>query len=335
MADAEEDAHVDTGVERLLARVDDTLWRIAASGDGPAGALCSYVSGGKRLRARLAIAASTVGDSCDSEALVRYASFVEAIHAGGLCHDDVVDRSPRRRGEASLAASLGPRAASLAGLHLLLAAYELVADGDREVREAVGRAAERVASGQVDEMTELHRTDVSVTRYLERCRAKTGALFELAADLGARAGSASSSARRAVARFGAEVGLAFQLIDDVRDLRGEAVVGRPPGTDVREGVYTLPVLLTAQGLHGGGEEVRSALARVRMDAEATAAVERVRQIVSRNGSLAATLRHAHDAMARARECLGSLQGHRRGALRQLLEDLTLLDERSARRATAA
>src|SRR6185436_18661481 len=117
---------------------------------------------------------------------------------------------------------------------------------------------------QAREMCDLYREDVSVEEYLARSSDKTAALFELSARLGAFGGGFGESEQDALSQYGAAVGLAFQLADDVRDMVGGEALGRERGTDVREGVYTLPILLTlAQGLDGA-EALRRAIRSVRL-----------------------------------------------------------------------
>lgn len=287
------------------ARVEGML---AAAGQRlalPADSMGAYLAGGKRLRARLVMLTASLGADTTPGVVARRAAFVELVHAGGLCHDDVVDRSDRRRARPALGAMHGSRTAGLAGLALMLEAYRLIASEPAPVRRMVARAARRVATGQADEMTDLYRVDVEPAAYLDRCRAKTGALFELAADLGARAGGVDEAMRRAVVAFAAEVGLAFQLADDVRDFRGEAVIGREAGTDLREGVYTLPVLLTAAGRHPGGAELRILLGRLRASRGMAvgASIADLTRLLTANGAMRATMVCAHEAVARAFDAL--------------------------------
>jgi len=316
-------------------RIESLLEKVAKQADGSDGTLRAYVSGGKRLRARLVLATACVGASWDEDDVAAFGAFVELVHAGGLCHDDVVDRSPQRRGRASLAYSHGARAASLAGLHLIIGAYALIADKPRAVRQMVAHAAERVAIGQADEMIDLYRSDVDPEVYVARCRAKTGALFELAAELGGRAGHLDAVVREALGRFGAEVGLAFQLADDVRDLQGDAVVGRAPGTDLREGVYTLPVLKTAQGHHEGAAELRSLLPRIRRASDPTPLIAEVQRLLWRNGSVAATLDFTADVVARALANIEVLAQEVRPTFERFAESTLQTDVRRRGRATAA
>jgi geranylgeranyl pyrophosphate synthase len=223
----------------------------------------TYLAGGKRFRAELLLLVSMASGDEVEERAVRYAAFVEIVHAGGLCHDDIVDRSEFRRGQPSIASVGGTREAMLVGLVLMSHAYGLVACDEDPVRAAVSRAATRVARGQADEMTGLFDATTSPERYLDRCRDKTGALFELSAELGALVGRLESGHAEGVVRFAQRVGLAFQLADDLRDFFGDAVLGRERGIDLREGVYTLPVLMMLHENRPGAHELRQVLDALR------------------------------------------------------------------------
>jgi len=226
---------------RLLAAVEHTMEESVA-GIVIQPVLKRHLSGGKRLRGTLVLLPSTVSSRADCTAAVGFAAAIELIHAGTLCHDDVVDRSDRRRGRPPLGVSVGEHGAALAGLLLMWRAFRLVADQPDDVRTAVARTASQVAAGQAEEMCDCW-IPVSVERYVARLEAKTSSLFELAALLGWRAAGFGRESMTPVLKFANDVGLAFQLADDLRDLTGTADAGRVPGQDLREGVLTLPVLL--------------------------------------------------------------------------------------------
>jgi geranylgeranyl pyrophosphate synthase len=247
-----------------------------------------YLQRGKRLRSKLLLTIGTAGISVASDTLVRYASFVELVHAGGLCHDDVVDRSTTRRGRPSIGALYGIPAASHAGLYLMTRAYECVAGEEVRVRSWVATAATRVARGQAQEMSDLYRDDVSADEYISRASDKTAALFELSARLGAIGGGFGDVEQEVVAEYGATIGLAFQLADDLRDLIGGAALGRERGTDVREGVYTLPLILTLSLGLDGADELRRLMRSVRMRREQQT-IDRCCDIVTSNGGMRAAV----------------------------------------------
>jgi geranylgeranyl pyrophosphate synthase len=167
-------------------------------------------------------------------------------------------------------------------------AFECVAGEDARLRSSVAAAATRVARGQALEMSDLYRDDVSVDEYVSRTSDKTAALFELSAKLGAIGGGFGEVEQDLAAEYGATIGLVFQLADDLRDLMGGAALGRERGTDVREGVYTLPLILTLASGCPGAEELRPLLRRVRMQREQQM-IDRCCDIVLTSGAVDATV----------------------------------------------
>jgi geranylgeranyl pyrophosphate synthase len=177
-------------------------------------------------------------------------------------------------------------------------ALELIAADDQRIRAFVADAAKRVARGQAREMTDLYREDVSVDEYLERAADKTGALFELAARLGGIAGGFDLTEQEILADCGQRIGLAFQLVDDVRDVVGGATLGRERGTDIREGVYTPPVLLTLSERRPGWERLRTAMRHARLHRDQVS-VDTCCEIVTDNGGLAIVITLAREQLKSA------------------------------------
>jgi heptaprenyl diphosphate synthase len=259
--------------------------RLDAAGDALAlGGLAEFVAGGKLLRASLVIQAARLGDMPRPLRTLRYATALELIHAGALCHDDVVDGSRMRRGKPSVMATVGSRAAVLVGLHLIARGAEMLAAEPTEVRRFVARAIRDAARGQVEELHDAFDEHVPPRACLDRARAKTASLYQLGAWLGARSTTLDPPIIDAAAQYGAHFGMAFQLLDDVRDLIGGPGLGREPGTDIRQGVYTLPVLWTLVGPRGDGDRLRRLL---RHSGSAPALAE-ISDLLHRNGSVERT-----------------------------------------------
>jgi octaprenyl-diphosphate synthase len=194
---------------------------------------------------------------------------VELVHMATLVHDDIVDGARLRRGRASAWTAHGAEAARAAGDHLFAAAFAvLAATGSHERVTALADASLALARGEALQRLQRHDPDTPIDAYLERCALKTGSLFEAACVLGG--GSAE---------FGRLLGIAFQIVDDVLDCSGETVeTGKIPGTDLRDGTPTLPLLLAAQEDHVvrralAGGPLEGALVRV----AATGALERARE----------------------------------------------------------
>jgi geranylgeranyl pyrophosphate synthase len=270
--------------DTLRSALDRITGRIA----GDASWLTRHLGGGKLLRARLVMAVADIGGAQHRERALEAAGQIEAIHAGALMHDDIVDGSIVRRGRPTLWRERGTRAALCAGVTVILDAYAGIEPANEARRHALTGHLREIARGQTDELTLLFATSVSPHAYLRRAYAKTGSLHELAARLGAWAGNLDPPTTHAVAQFAGSVGTAFQLVDDVRDLTGEALLGRSPGTDLRAGVYTLPVLLTLAGRHAGGERLHLLLARLSTGGSLGPCVE----LLHANGAVDATLRCA-------------------------------------------
>ncbi len=201
-----------------------------------------------------------------------------------LVHDDLIDGARVRRGRAAAWAEFGPDAARASGDYLFARAFaELAADGTVDDVAFLADACLALARGEALQRRQQHQPDTPVEEYLERCALKTGKLFEAACHLGSGG---------ALGEFGLKLGIAFQIADDVLDCAGESSeTGKIPGTDLREGTPTLPLLLAAQE----DEVVHAALAG--------GPVEGVLVRVAATGALERSLEVARDYAREARESL--------------------------------
>lgn len=204
---------------------------------------------GKRLRPLLLLLAARSYDY-DRDALVTAAAGVEMLHTASLVHDDSIDRAAIRRGLPTLNAQLSSGAVILIGDFLFAQSAILAAATDNT--RVVGIFASSlgdICDGQLREMLDGHRLDQSQAEYERRIYGKTAALFASAAEMGAVIGRAPESHIQALRAFGTDLGLAFQIIDDVLDFREQSMVlGKPAGNDLRQGVVTLPTMLYATHL---------------------------------------------------------------------------------------
>jgi geranylgeranyl pyrophosphate synthase len=222
-----------------LGEVETTL-REAIGGYGEAlgaDAGATLAAGGKRLRPMLVLLCA--GEAGDADRAVRAASAIELVHMATLVHDDVLDEAPLRRGTPTVAATSGRARALATGDLLLSRAFALLADaGDGRAVALLAEAAVALARGELMQRHDAFDTSVSERRYLERCRLKTATLFECACLLG--------HDDQSLRGFGAEVGLAFQLLDDVLDVAGPPErTGKARGTDLLDGTITLPLIEAA------------------------------------------------------------------------------------------
>lgn len=225
-----------------MAEVEERLAAVAVGHGSELGgeAEATLAAGGKRLRPLLVLMAA--GSSAGEQA-VRAAAAVELMHMATLVHDDVLDGAPVRRGRPTVVARAGrDRAQGVGDLLLSRAFAELAYDGgERQVAE-LSSAAIALASGELAQRRDAYDTTISEERYLERCSLKTARLFEAACRVGRVASGAPGTEE--LARFGREIGLAFQQLDDVLDVSGPPErTGKARGTDLLDGTVTLPLIL--------------------------------------------------------------------------------------------
>jgi geranylgeranyl pyrophosphate synthase len=257
-----------SGLDEYLVEVEDGLGEAVLHYPGVVAEVgaSALSAGGKRLRPALSfLSASPTG-----EPPVAAGVAVELVHMATLVHDDLIDGAALRRGRASAWSEHGDGAARAAGDYLFARAFSvLAAQGDAAAVSVLAEAALGLARGEAMQRRQRHDPETTIEAYLERCSLKTGRLFEAACVLGGGSGE-----------YGRLLGIAFQIADDVLDCTGETIeTGKVPGTDLRDGTPTLPLLLAARedtvvrdALAGGPKE--GVLVRV----AATGALERSREL---------------------------------------------------------
>lgn len=200
-------------------------------------------AGGKRLRPLLTLAAARMC-GYEGERHVHLATCVEFIHTATLLHDDVVDESLLRRGLASANAIFGNKASVLVGDFLFARSFQLmVEDGSLKVLGILSGAAATIAEGEVLQLSTQNDLSTPEERYLQVIGGKTAALFTAACQVGAVVAARPMAEEAALAEYGTNLGMAFQLVDDALDyVADEAALGKTVGDDFREGKITLPVL---------------------------------------------------------------------------------------------
>jgi geranylgeranyl pyrophosphate synthase len=221
-----------------LAEVENLL-REQSGGNGEllgADAGATLAAGGKRLRPLLVLLCAGANGG---EEAVRAAAAIELVHMATLVHDDVLDDAPLRRGVPTVAASSGRERAVAVGDLLFSRAFTLLAEHrDGRAVSLLAAASVALAEGELAQRHDAYDTGISDERYLERCRLKTATLFECACLMGRDV--------EALGSFGAQVGLAFQLLDDVLDVSGPTErTGKARGTDLLDGTVTLPLIAAA------------------------------------------------------------------------------------------
>jgi heptaprenyl diphosphate synthase len=293
---------IDAGLER----VEEGLMVEMAFGDDLADVTSRYLlaAGGKRTRPTLALLVAQLGDGA-TDAVVSAAQAVEITHLASLYHDDVMDDAVVRRGVPSAQTKWGNNVAILTGDLLFARASRLVAALGPRAVEIQAQTFERLCLGQLHETVGPEDGEEPVGHYLQVLADKTGSLIATAARFGAMFGGCDDDVVDLVVRYGELVGVAFQLADDVIDLDDDDS-GKRAGTDLRERVPTLPVLLARRAAAAGDADAAAALALVDGpldgDDELARAVAALRALPSTDDAR----RHARACAEEAVEALGAL-----------------------------
>jgi octaprenyl-diphosphate synthase len=278
--------------------------------------------GGKRLRPMLTLGCARLCGYRGSRDIA-LAAAVEFIHTATLLHDDVVDASDLRRGRDTANAVWGNKPAVLVGDFLFSRSFELmVADGSLRVLEILSRASSVIAEGEVMQLATANDTGTSEAAYLAVIEAKTAELFAAASRIGAVVAERPLEEELALDRFGRNLGIAFQLVDDMLDFSARpAELGKSVGDDFRDGKITLPILLAWAR---GSEEERCFWRRTLEELEQRPGdLERAMRLVEQHGGLAETLSRARAYARRAIEALSRFDdGPERRALIEAAEFAT-------------
>jgi octaprenyl-diphosphate synthase len=246
-------------------------------------------SGGKRLRPMLVVlSASAFGYSGKHHHDL--AAVVEFIHTATLLHDDVVDDSDLRRGQATASALFGNSASVLVGDFLYSRAFQMMVEvGDMRVMQTLADATNIIAEGEVLQLLNCHDASVDAENYLRVIYCKTAKLFEAAMRLGAILCKVDQAGEQAVAQYGVHLGTAFQLVDDVLDYSGDAQeIGKNLGDDLAEGKPTLPLIYAMQH----GSPAQTTLVRTAIEQGDLALFDEVLQVVQKTGALEYTRQQA-------------------------------------------
>jgi len=251
-------------------------------------------AGGKRLRPLLVLLSAVALGRCDT-AHITFAAVIEFIHTATLLHDDVVDISSLRRGRPTANAEFGNAPSVLVGDFLYTRAFQLMVRlGDMDILTHMAETTNTIAEGEVLQLTRIGDASTSEAQYLDVITRKTAILFA-AACYGAAALSGVEENRRTILReFGLNLGIAFQMIDDVLDYDGiPETMGKNVGDDLTEGKVTLPLIHTLR--HGNAAE--QAIVRGAITGKNSAEIEQITAAMRRCGALDYTCeraRHYHD-----------------------------------------
>ncbi|MFF2908107.1 polyprenyl synthetase family protein [Paenibacillus sp. NPDC057934] len=204
-------------------------------------------AGGKRLRPVFVLMGGKFG-TYDLEKLKRVAVPLELIHSASLVHDDVIDDAELRRGEQTVKAKWDDKIAMYTGDYIYAKALVMTTElKNPRIHEILSRAMVEMSIGEMEQIRDFFNSGQSVRHYLRRIRRKTALLIAISCQLGALAADADPKMARLLYNYGYNVGMAFQIRDDLLDLSGtEKQIGKPPGSDMRQGNITLPVIYSLE-----------------------------------------------------------------------------------------
>ncbi|MDD3268201.1 MAG: polyprenyl synthetase family protein [Syntrophomonadaceae bacterium] len=200
-------------------------------------------AGGKRLRPAFALLSARLFSE-DLEDVIPIAVALELIHMASLVHDDVIDNSDTRRGKATVKSAWGNRVSIYAGDYILARSLSMAARYQRsDIVDVLAEASMRICEGEVIQMLSCYNVTLGLKNYLRRIERKTALLISVSCQLGAMVMNASPEAVKAIKNYGYFLGMAFQVTDDILDIiADEQILGKPTGSDIRQGVITLPAL---------------------------------------------------------------------------------------------
>jgi octaprenyl-diphosphate synthase len=293
-----------------LTAVEDRLQEPVHESGALLAAVARYAlaSGGKRIRPALLLLAARACGSDRRERAVTLASVAEMMHAATLIHDDIVDHSAMRRGRPSTTALWGSDVSVLAGDFLYSRAMQtLVADGDIRILQAFADATVSMTEGELRQLQFLRDLKTSEADYLKIVTGKTAALMSAATRAGALVAGAPDGSVEAMAAFGLNLGIGFQLVDDALDYTArEERLGKPVGSDFREGKITYPLIHLMRSASNEDRAVLEEMAR--QDRVGDEDLALLRALVERYEAVPATMRLVDDYLTRARAQLAVVPG---------------------------
>jgi len=291
-------------VREQLARVEREFTRHLESRVELIPQMGKYVqmSGGKRVRPAVLLMASRLCGYTGDRAILN-AAVVEFIHTATLVHDDIIDGAETRRGRLTAHSRWGSDITVLLGDYLYIRSMAMALTQDTlEVVRLLCDVTLRMIEGELYQLTKTGDANITEDEHLEIIRRKTAFLFSGCAEIGAALGSATPEQRAALRNYGFELGIAFQIVDDVLDYMADATaLGKPLGGDLREGKVTLPVILLLQR---SGPDVAALIQNVIADGEvAPETWRKIQDLLRREGAVDAAFDRAVEYAARAKRHL--------------------------------
>lgn len=304
-------------LEQLSALLDDDMKAVNAAiikhMDSPVALipqLASYLvaAGGKRIRPLLTLACTSIynGDMNRAHGL---SASVEFIHTATLLHDDVVDESKERRGQKAANLVFGNQASVLVGDFLFSRAFQLMtADGSLEILKILSDASAIIAEGEVMQLTTMGNLSTTMDDYIKVIESKTAALFAAACEVGPVIANASGKDAKAMADYGMNLGIAFQIADDALDYDADReALGKVIGDDFREGKITAPILIALQ--EASSEEQTFWTRTLEANEQRDGDLAKAQQILAKHNAIERSLKMAEEYGQRAINALNSAPEH--------------------------
>ncbi|MDO3723266.1 octaprenyl diphosphate synthase [Marinobacter sp. chi1] len=309
-------------VSEEFSRVNDLILERLGSDVPLVEKIAQYLveSGGKRLRPLLVLLSSQAAGYKKDDHL-KLAAVIEFLHTATLLHDDVVDTSDMRRGRSTANARWGNAPSVLVGDFLYARAFEMMVElKNLAIMEVLSHATAVIAEGEVMQLMNVKNPKLTEDQYMKVIHDKTAKLFEAASHTGALLAGASEAQEQALRDYGKHLGLAFQLVDDVLDYRGDAeTMGKNVGDDLAEGKVTLPLIhAMAHGEKNDADLIRQAIRKGGLDD-----LSRIGEIVETSGALEYTMQRAREEAEKARDCLSTLEGSTHKTAMVLLSELAV------------
>jgi heptaprenyl diphosphate synthase len=316
LAEGTRDDVFETSVRGQLDAVEAALLKAAEAQTPMVTEAAQHIiaAGGKRFRPLLVALAARLGPSALDEDVVKAAVVVELTHVASLYHDDVMDEAGIRRGSVSANSRWGNTVAILVGDFLFARASDIVAELGTEYVSIQARTFSRLVQGQIAETVGPRPDQDPLDHYLGVVADKTAALISTSALFGAMISGCSPELRERMADFGEQIGMVFQLSDDIIDITSE-VTGKTPGTDLREGIPTLPTLFARRSTDPADARL---LELLDSDLHSDAALAEVLALLRRHPAVEQA---RSDVQARAESARALLQGLPAGPARDALEEL--------------
>jgi octaprenyl-diphosphate synthase len=291
-----------------LAQVESEFERQARSNVQVIAYLADYLreSGGKRVRPALTILANyAVGGDGSRYNSIRMATVMEFLHTATLVHDDIIDSADTRRNRPTVNALYGNETAVLMGDWLYMSAFETsLAERSLPVLDILTRVTRKMTEGELLQLTTLGKTDISEQQYLDIIQRKTAFLFSACCEVGAILGGANEAEQKALADYGMNLGMAFQLTDDLLDFTStDDILGKSTGVDLLGGKVTLPLIYLIAAEPSTREMIQTVMSQASYESVARSELH---QAVERVGAVARARVRADDYATAARTALDSL-----------------------------